>query len=120
VFKDLPNPRPIEWCGKAYHTSNPIFRDNILEEGLTPQIGDSYKLHYESWFTSNMGPVIFLILQEKDVEPWCSTYDDDIWEIQVSKDISLFEDPSMKYPRVYTKKSITPTNLKLIYRGTGE
>jgi len=121
MLKELPKPKPVEWEGKAFHTSNPKFRDNIIKEGLTPQIGECYELHYESWCTSNMGPVVFLRLKEESTTlPWDSTYDDDIWEVQIDKEIKLFEDPNMKYPQVYTKESIKPTNIKLIYKGTGE
>jgi len=119
MFKELPAPKEVEWIGKAFHTSNPKFRDNIINEGLTPQIGDCYRLHYESWFTSNMGPVVFLKLVEDKSEAWGSTYDDDIWEVQISRGITLFEDPSMEYPQVYTKEIIKPKNLKLLYKGTG-
>jgi len=36
-----------------------------------------------------------------------------------STDKTLFEDPSMEYPQVYTKEIIKPKNLKLLYKGTG-
>jgi len=63
----------------VYHTSNPIFRDKIAEQGLVPK-GKS-----ESWLedTKIEGEVIFAVNSNKEKYMWDSTYDDDIYRINI-------------------------------------
>ena len=68
--------------------------------------------------TKNMGPVIFFSIDKNKL--FDSTYDDDLWEITIPKDMVIYEDPSMKLPMVYTPNKIDKKYIKLIHEGTGE
>lgn len=104
-----------------YHTSNPYFRDKIESEGLIPKVGDSYFLHWQGELFNgkkvekpeDLPKYVFL-----SKEPYDSTYDDDIWEIdesQLDKDY-LSEDPGLSGALVYSKK-IPRSAMKLVYQG---
>ena len=103
-----------------YHTSNPIFRDNIAKEGLIPK-GKS-----EAWLSDTKidGEVIFAVNSD-DKEDWFdSTYDDDIYRIDTSKlNNKWYGDPNFGlYNKKYiiTFEKIPLDSIKLIYKGTGE
>jgi hypothetical protein len=76
------NPHLLEVVPKKYiyHTSNPIFRDKISKEGLTPR-GKS-----ESWLSDTKidGKVIFAINSNKKEDIWDSGYDDDLYRINTT------------------------------------
>lgn len=63
------------------------------------------------------GAVIFFSVDKKEL--FDSTYDDDVWEINL-KGIEIFEDPSMRHPMYYTTEKIPKNKIKLIHKGTGE
>lgn len=102
-----------DFSNKLYHTSNPIFREKIAKEGLTPQVGDSYYLHYSEYRPDDIRPCIFL-----SKEPYDSTYDDDIYEVNLSSldKEQLESDPEFKDGYRYFK-SISTEDIKLIYKG---
>ena len=102
---------------KFFHVSNPINRESIIQKGLLPSVGDSYRCHSES--DNDLTPVVFMSKNNN----YDSTWDDDRWEID-SKYLdknSIFNDfdPYMKDSFVYTK-NIPPKALKLIYKGSGK
>lgn len=104
-----------------YHTSNPYFRDKIEKEGLIPKVGDSYFCHWEGELFNgkkvekpeDLPKYVFLAK-----EPYDSTYDDDIWEVDESKlDMNyLDKDPGLPGAFVYSKR-IPRSAIKLIYEG---
>lgn len=108
----------------VYHTSNPIFRDNISKEGLIPK-GKS-----ESWLSDTKidGEVIFAINSDDKKDWWNSTYDDDIYQIDtVNLKNKWYKDPNFiggihksEYSAIITFDSIPVSSINLIYKGTGE
>lgn len=100
-----------------YHKSAICNRLSILREGLKPQIGDSYRCHWD--YKTALKPLIFLydpLILEYD-----STYDDDIYQIDISKldkrRITKDPDKEMKGCYVY---SASITSYSLIYKGSGK
>lgn len=101
-----------------YHTSNPIFRDNILKKGLIVK-GKS-----ETWLTDTNinGKVIFAVNSENKNDFWDTTYDDDIYRIDTKNiDNEWYNDPNFKEnnKRIITFKNIPASSIILIYKGTG-
>jgi hypothetical protein len=102
-----------------YHTSNPIFRDNIAKEGLIPK-GKS-----EAWLSDTKidGEVIFAVNSD-DKEDWFdSTYDDDIYRIDTTNlENKWYVDPNfdLEDDRIITFERIPIGSIELIYKGTGE
>ena len=102
----------------VYHTSNPIFRDKISKEGLTPK-GKS-----ESWLsdTNIDGEVIFAVNSDNKQDWWDSTYDDDIYKIDTTNlNNKWYNDPNFELEdkRIITFEKIPLNSIKLIYKGTG-
>ena len=107
-----------------YHTSSPIFRDKISEEGLIP------KSKSESWLSDTKidGQVIFAINSDSKKDWWNSTYDDDIYRIDTTNlKNKWYKDPNFigginksNYPAIITFGKIPVTSIELIYKGTGE
>lgn len=102
----------------VYHTSNPIFRDKISKEGLTPK-GKS-----ESWLsdTNIDGEVIFAVNSDNKQDWWDSTYDDDIYKIDTTNlNNKWYNDPNfdLEDKRIITFEKIPLNSIKLIYKGTG-
>lgn len=102
----------------VYHTSNPIFRDKISKEGLTPK-GKS-----ESWLsdTNIDGGVIFAVNSDNKQDWWDSTYDDDIYKIDTTNlNNKWYNDPNFELEdkRIITFEKIPLNSIKLIYKGTG-
>lgn len=102
----------------VYHTSNPIFRDKISKEGLTPK-GKS-----ESWLsdTNIDGKVIFAVNSDNKQDWWDSTYDDDIYKIDTTNlNNKWYNDPNfdLEDKRMITFEKIPLNSIKLIYKGTG-
>ena len=101
-----------------YHTSNPIFRDNIAKEGLIPK-GKS-----EAWLSNTKidGEVIFVVNSNKENYRFDSTYDDDIYIIDTTKiDNKWYNDPNFNIndKRIITFEPIPKEAIELIYQGTG-
>ena len=102
----------------VYHTANPIFRDKISKEGLIPK-GKS-----ESWLsdTNIDGEVIFVVNSDNKEDWWDSTYDDDIYEIDITNlNSKWYNDPNfdLEDKRIITFEKIPLNSFKLIYKGTG-
>jgi len=102
----------------VYHTSNPIFRDKISEEGLIPK-GKS-----ESWLsdTEIEGEVIFAVNSSQDKYMWNSTYDDDIYKIDTTNlKNKWYQDPNFESDglHIITFDKIPLDAIKIIYKGTG-
>ena len=105
---------------KLYHKSNPELREQISKEGLKVKVGDSYKAHYDD--RDNLEPLIFMY--DKNVKEYDTTYDDDIWEIDLTKinKSKIKKDPEKNishYCYIYSE-DIPSDAIKLIYKGTGE
>lgn len=108
----------------VYHTSNPIFRNKISKEGLTPK-GKS-----ETWLSDTKidGKVIFAISGNvKDV--WDSGYNDDLYRINTTKlKNKWYRDPNFvdgvyknqRTDAIITFESIPKNSIELIYKGTGD
>ena len=106
---------------KIYHTSNPIFRNKILSEGLICK-GKS-----ETWLSDTQidGKVIFVTNSNLQKDWFDTTYNDDIYEID-TKNLpnKFFHDPNFKYEKnnkhLITFENIPLKNLKLIWSGNGK
>lgn len=101
----------------VYHTSNPMFRDNISKEGLV------VKGKGESWLsdTNINGEVIFAVNSNDKKDWWDSTYDDDIYEIDTTNlNNKWYSDPNFKLDdkRILTFENIPTNSIKLIYKGS--
>lgn len=102
----------------VYHTSNPIFRNNISQDGLSPK-GKS-----ESWLSDTpiYGEVIFAVNSDNKKDWWNSTYDDDIYRIDTTNiGNKWYNDPNfdVKDKRIITFEKIPLNSIKLIYKGNG-
>lgn len=116
------NKEKINIPNKVYHKAPPTLRENILKEGLKPQVGPSYSAHWEEK-EEELIPVIFAY--DKDKKEYDSTYDDDIYEIDTSKlDKESWNKDKDEYMyntfgSIVYNKEIPKDAIKLIYRGTG-
>ena len=102
----------------VYHTSNPVFRDKITEEGIR------IKGKSETWLSNTNidGDVIFAVNSDDKKKWWDSTYDDDIYRINTSNLTNKwYNDPNFKIDdkRIITFENIPLNAIKLIYKGTG-
>lgn len=110
----------IKTKNKVYHTGNPLFREEILKNGLVPKIGDSYSMHYDG---ENIKPIpaVFAVNVSDIKYAYDSTYDDDIWEIDTKKAKAIwYEDVNGPMDAIMTFDKIPKNALKLVYKGTGE
>jgi len=105
----------------VYHTSNPIFRDQIEDMGLIT------KGRSESWLSDTPieGKAIFATNSDDETVWFDSTYDDDIYEIDTSKiDNIWYNDPNFRLYEdnkyIITFDDIPKEAVKLIYKGTGK
>ena len=107
----------VKTLPKVYHVSNPLFRDIIYQNGLIPQQGNCHNSYsYPSAiFVSNVPDI-------KHPEMFDSTWDDDIWEIDISKtNNTFFQDINFNTDYYcFTLTEISPNALTLIKKGTGE
>jgi hypothetical protein len=112
---------PVETNRFVYHKSNPIFRNQINDEGLITK-GKS-----ETWLSDTPieGEVIFATNSDDEQDWFDSTYDDDIYQIDTTKiDNIWYNDPNFgwednnKY--IITFNNIPKNAIKLIYQGTGD
>lgn len=111
--------QPVKTGRFVYHTSNPIFRDQIAKAGLIPK-GKS-----EAWLsgTNISGKVIFAVNSEDKTKWWDSTYDDDVYRIDTSNlKNKWFVDPNFDAEdnRIITFEPIPASSIELIYKGAGE
>jgi endo-1,4-beta-mannosidase len=107
------------------HKSNPMFRDNILMDGLRVKSGECYKIYVG--YGIKCKPAIFATNSTNKRAWFDSTYDDDIWEINTEmipdvmwyKDRHYFKQGDNNY-HIVTFKNISPDCLELIHKGTGK
>ena len=101
-----------------FHKSAISNRTSIICNGLLPKIGISYFCHWDC--RPGLKPLIFLY--DRNVLEYDTTYDDDIYRIDVSKldkrEITEDPDKCMKGCYVYNK-SIPPAYCEIIYKGSG-
>ena len=112
---------PVETNRFVYHKSNPIFRNQIEEDGLMVK-GKS-----ETWLSDTPieGEVIFATNSDDENDWFDSTYDDDIYQIDTTKiDNIWYNDPNFlsdeKNKHIITFGDIPSKAIELIYKGTGE
>lgn len=105
----------------VYHKSNPIFRDQIEEDGLIVK-GKS-----ETWLSDTPieGEVIFATNSDNEMDWFDSLYDDDIYQIDTTKiDNIWYNDPNFGWSKnnkhIITFNNIPRDAIKLIHKGTGE
>lgn len=105
-----------------YHTSNPMFRQEITKNGLIP------KRKSEKWLsdTKIKGKVIFCINSFIITDAWDSGYDDDIYKIDTTKfENKWYLDPNFskyndKTKAIITFEKIPASALELVYEGNGK
>lgn len=107
-------------CQFLYHKAPVSVRKSIMKNGLVPSVGDSYRLHWEG--EEGLVPYVFLYSHEEiKGGEYDSTYDDDIYAIDVSKlDMDyLDKDPDEYMTGCYAyRKIIPPSAIKLVYKGS--
>ena len=109
---------------KLYHKSPISLRKIISNNGLIVQIGYSYKSHWDGTKLENkLKPLVFLY--DKDIQVYDTTYDDDIWEVdmtQLSKKYCIKDiDKYMAKNGCFAYTKDIPSNvIKLIHKGSGK
>ena len=103
------------------HKSNPIFRDNIMSEGLKVKDGECYKIYVG--YGTKCKPAIFATNSINERAWFDSTYDDDIWEIntEMIPDVKWYKDRHFESTKkhIVTFQNIPSEALTLKYEGTG-
>lgn len=102
---------------KLFHTSNPYYRDKIAREGLIPK-QETWGKAFNSDMNKELGDTKAIFLREG--EPYDNGYDDDIYEINISKLNNDFTEDKYVGSSVYTTEPIPLDAIKLIYKGTGK
>jgi hypothetical protein len=103
----------------VYHTSNPMFREQIKKMGLIPK-GES-----EAWLSNTPieGEVIFATNSDDKNDWFDSTYDDDIYQIDTTTlNNKWYLDPNFNHlrdnnPYIITFEPIPSDAIKMIYKG---
>lgn len=106
---------------KLYHKSNPLYRKQISENGLLPMVGDSYSAYYDNIPKHKLKPLIFMY--DRNVIEYNSTYDDDIWGIDIKKlnHKRIRKDMADTLNGCYIYDKPIPVNaIRLIYKGSGK
>ena len=103
------------------HKSNPMFRDNIMSEGLKAKAGECYRIYVG--YGTKCKPAIFATNSTNKRAWFDSTYDDDVWFIDTTKipDVKWFKDRHFESTKkhIVTFDNIPPEALTLKYEGTG-
>ena len=100
---------------KMYHVSSPKSRESIRMNGLLPRVGNQRAMSQR-----NDIPLIYATAATKLEYLFNSTFDDDIWEIDLSKTNNEWtEDSEMFTPHFHTDKPISTDAITLVYRGSG-
>jgi hypothetical protein len=103
------------------HKSNPIFRDNIMSEGLKVKDGECYKIYVG--YGTKCKPAIFATNSINERAWFDSTYDDDIWEIntEMIPDVKWYKDRHFESIKkhIVTFQNIPSEALTLKYEGSG-
>lgn len=101
-----------------YHKAPIFVRQSILNNGLKPSVGASYKAHWED--REDLIPYVFLYDYDM-IGEYDSTYDDDIYRVDMSMldKNHLFLDPDEEMEGCYVYDEIIPTTaIELIYEGS--
>jgi len=103
-----------------YHKAPIAARQSIMKNGLIPSVGDSYKAHWND--REDLKPYVFLYDHNTvNNGEYDSTYDDDIYAIDVSQldKKHIFRDPdkSMKGCLAYDIP-IPISAIKMVYKGS--
>jgi hypothetical protein len=109
------------------HKSNPIFRNNIMSEGLKVKVGECYELYVNREQNESnkikCKPVIFATNSTKKKYIFDSTYDDDVWEINTKMipNVKWYKDKHFgsELIHIVTFQNIPRETITLIYEGTG-
>lgn len=103
------------------HKSNPMFRDNIMSEGLKVKDGECYKIYVG--YGIQCKPAIFATNSINERAWFDSTYDDDVWFIDTTKipDVKWFIDRHFGSTKkhIVTFQNIPSEALTLKYEGSG-
>jgi hypothetical protein len=101
------------------HKSNPMFRDNILMDGLRVKSGECYKIYVG--YGIKCKPAIFATNSTNKRAWFDSTYDDDIWEIntEMIPDVMWYKDRhyDTRSKHIVTFQDIPLNALTLKYKG---
>ena len=104
------------------HKSNPIFRDNIMSEGLKVKDGECYKIYVG--YGTKCKPAIFATNSTNKRAWFDSTYDDDIWEIntEMIPDVKWYKDRHFESSKkhIVTFENIPADAITLKHEGTGK
>ena len=97
---------------KCYHLTNPIFLDQIIQDGLKPMVGDSTILNHGEDVT----PCIFLSLTYED--RFDSTYPEDVLlEVNIPDDQKFEYDPKHIHNKwIMVFEPIGPDNISIFNR----
>lgn len=103
------------------HKSNPMFRDNILKDGLRAKSGECYRIYVG--YGTKCKPAIFATNSINKRAWFDSTYDDDIWEIntEMIPDVKWYKDRHFesRSKHIVTFQDIPKEALTLKYEGMG-
>jgi hypothetical protein len=103
------------------HKSNPMFRDNIMSEGLKVKDGECYKIYVG--YGIQCKPAIFATNSINERAWFDSTYDDDIWFIDTTiiPDVKWYKDRHFESTKkhIVTFQNIPSESLTLKYEGSG-
>ena len=110
------------------HKSNPMFRDDIMENGLKVRVGECYQIYVNREQRDpnkiKCKPVIFATNSTKKMDLFDSTYDDDIWEINTGMipNVKWYIDRhyGSESKHIVTYQDIPREAITLIYEGTGD
>lgn len=114
--KEITPPRYV------YHISDKSNRNKILQQGLKPMVGDSYK----DWTkTDKSVPAIFATKgnEIEDITGGLNDFQGDIWKIDttsnkwfVDKHFEIFNKWGLSNPHIVTFQPISKNNLRLVYK----
>ena len=103
------------------HKSNPIFRNNIMSEGLKAKAGECYKIY--AGYGEKCIPAIFATNSTNKRASFDSTYDDDVWEIdtEMIPDVKWYKDRHYESTKkhIVTFENIPVDAITLKHEGTG-
>ena len=104
------------------HKSNPMFRDDILRDGLRTKTGECYKIYVGYGYKCQ--PAIFATNSTNKRAWFDSTYDDDIWVIDTEiAGVQWYKDAHFEggdYKHIVTFDDIPVEAIKLVSKGTGQ
>jgi len=104
------------------HKSNPMFRDNIMSEGLKAKAGECYRIYVG--YGTKCKPAIFATNSTNKRAWFDSTYDDDVWAINTESipKVKWYKDRHFESTKkhIVTFENIPPKAIELIHEGNGK